>query len=224
MFNYWEPLHYLLEGTGFQTWEYSPEFAIRSYAYLLLHFPSVALAKHFLPWDKVGHRPTPSCANRPKRPSFFVLRLTFAFVSSLVETVFYRSVVKHLNARLGRYLFFSLLFSSAFYTSATSFLPSTFAMWGVMLATSFSLAPVDGGLARIVGATMGIAAASIVGWPFAALLGVPLVLEQLFMRGTEHVEKGTSAAWAARRARNFFVALLAGGSLLVSPSTTVRVH
>lgn len=97
-------------------------------------------------------------------------------------------------------------------------------MWGVMLATSFSLAPVDGGLARIVGATMGIAAASIVGWPFAALLGVPLVLEQLFMRGTEHVEKGTSAAWAARRARNFFVALLAGGSLLVSPSTTVRVH
>ena len=28
-FNYWEPLHYLLRGTGMQTWEYSPEFALR---------------------------------------------------------------------------------------------------------------------------------------------------------------------------------------------------
>lgn len=30
-------MHYLLYGKGFQTWEYSPQFAIRSYAYVLLH-------------------------------------------------------------------------------------------------------------------------------------------------------------------------------------------
>ncbi|KFM77071.1 Alpha-1,2-mannosyltransferase ALG9, partial [Stegodyphus mimosarum] len=36
-FNYWEPMHYLLYGEGFQTWEYSPLYAIRSYAYLWLH-------------------------------------------------------------------------------------------------------------------------------------------------------------------------------------------
>ena len=36
-FNYWEPLHYLLFGRGFQTWEYSPEFGLRTYAYVLLH-------------------------------------------------------------------------------------------------------------------------------------------------------------------------------------------
>lgn len=36
-FNYWEPLHYLLFGSGLQTWEYSPEFALRSYTYLLVH-------------------------------------------------------------------------------------------------------------------------------------------------------------------------------------------
>ncbi|KAG2470076.1 ALG9 mannosyltransferase, partial [Polypterus senegalus] len=29
--------HYLLYGKGFQTWEYSPAYAIRSYAYLWLH-------------------------------------------------------------------------------------------------------------------------------------------------------------------------------------------
>ncbi|KAG8141607.1 hypothetical protein E2320_007207, partial [Naja naja] len=31
-FNYWEPMHYLVYGKGFQTWEYSPVYAIRSYA------------------------------------------------------------------------------------------------------------------------------------------------------------------------------------------------
>jgi len=37
VFNYWEPLHYLVKGNGFQTWEYSPDYSIRSYAYLVLH-------------------------------------------------------------------------------------------------------------------------------------------------------------------------------------------
>ena len=33
-------MHFLMFGSGFQTWEYSPKYAIRSYAYLLLHtFP-----------------------------------------------------------------------------------------------------------------------------------------------------------------------------------------
>jgi hypothetical protein len=36
-FNYWDPLHYLLFGRGFQTWEYSPQFSLRTYAYVLLH-------------------------------------------------------------------------------------------------------------------------------------------------------------------------------------------
>ena len=36
-FNYWEPLHYLLYGKGLQTWEYSSEFALRSYTYLMIH-------------------------------------------------------------------------------------------------------------------------------------------------------------------------------------------
>ena len=29
VYNYWEPLHLLLYGSGFQTWEYSPIYAIR---------------------------------------------------------------------------------------------------------------------------------------------------------------------------------------------------
>ncbi|KAJ8972591.1 hypothetical protein NQ317_002317 [Molorchus minor] len=36
-FNYWEPMHYLVFGKGLQTWEYSPEYGLRSYLYLMVH-------------------------------------------------------------------------------------------------------------------------------------------------------------------------------------------
>src|SRR5436190_4496041 len=36
-FNYWEPTHYLQYGYGLQTWEYSPEYAIRSWLYIAIH-------------------------------------------------------------------------------------------------------------------------------------------------------------------------------------------
>ena len=174
-----------------------------------------------MPWDKVSlpriSIPLVWTLIRPsQRPAFFVLRLTFATVSSFVETIFYRSAVENLNPRLGRYLLFSLLFSAAMYSSATNFLPSTFAMWGVMMSASYSLRPVDGGLERIAGATFGIASASIVGWPFSALLGVPLVVEQLFVRGKEKVEKGKTALWAANRARKFAYAVVIGATVAVS--------
>ncbi|CAG00499.1 unnamed protein product, partial [Tetraodon nigroviridis] len=52
-FNYWEPMHYLLYGTGMQTWEYSPLYAIRSYAYLWLHALPACLHAHVLQTNKV---------------------------------------------------------------------------------------------------------------------------------------------------------------------------
>ena len=40
-------MHYVLFKKGFQTWEYSPQYAIRSYAYLWIHgFPLKII--HFL--------------------------------------------------------------------------------------------------------------------------------------------------------------------------------
>eukprot|EP00577_Skeletonema_sp_RCC1716_P028186 CAMPEP_0113413188 /NCGR_PEP_ID=MMETSP0013_2-20120614/23279_1 /TAXON_ID=2843 ORGANISM="Skeletonema costatum, Strain 1716" /NCGR_SAMPLE_ID=MMETSP0013_2 /ASSEMBLY_ACC=CAM_ASM_000158 /LENGTH=72 /DNA_ID=CAMNT_0000299819 /DNA_START=49 /DNA_END=264 /DNA_ORIENTATION=- /assembly_acc=CAM_ASM_000158 len=31
VFNYWEPLHFILYGSGMQTWEYAPQYALRTY-------------------------------------------------------------------------------------------------------------------------------------------------------------------------------------------------
>ena len=55
--------HYLIYGSGFQTWEYSPKYAIRSYAYLLPHSLPGLWQKYF--YGKVD-----------KVKSFFTARLT----------------------------------------------------------------------------------------------------------------------------------------------------
>ena len=35
VYNYYEPLHFVLYGYGLQTWEYATEYALRTYAYLM---------------------------------------------------------------------------------------------------------------------------------------------------------------------------------------------
>lgn len=53
-FNYWEPAHYLSHGYGLQTWEYSPDYAIRSWLYVALH-ALVGNVRRILPQStKVG--------------------------------------------------------------------------------------------------------------------------------------------------------------------------
>lgn len=53
VFNFWEPLHFLQRGYGFQTWEASPRFAIRSWAYILLHLPIAQLGDFISAGQKV---------------------------------------------------------------------------------------------------------------------------------------------------------------------------
>lgn len=53
VFNFFEPLHYLTFNNGFQTWELSPEHAIRSWTYILLHWPLAHLAPFALKIQKV---------------------------------------------------------------------------------------------------------------------------------------------------------------------------
>ncbi|GAA6002322.1 dolichyl-P-Man:Man(6)GlcNAc(2)-PP-dolichol alpha-1,2-mannosyltransferase [Rhodotorula paludigena] len=202
VFNYWEPLHYLVTGKGFQTWEYSPLYAIRSYFYLLVHSGPAALLR------AVGFP--------DKRVIFFGNRILLATFSSFVEATFYRACAVHLSSHVGRYVLWIQMSSAALYTASASFLPSTFAMYFVMLGAAASLSPVEGGWKRISFATLSFAIAGIVGWPFAVVLGVPLVLEQLFVRGTQQkVPAGQTALWASKRARNFGIALVLGASVVV---------
>ncbi|KAH8835520.1 glycosyltransferase family 22 protein [Flagelloscypha sp. PMI_526] len=87
VYNFWEPLHFLDRGTGFQTWETSPKYAIRSWAYILLHLlPARAAGLVFKGADK--------------RAAFFAVRIVYALASTLVEATFYRTVHERINERL----------------------------------------------------------------------------------------------------------------------------
>ena len=46
-------MHYLMFGKGFQTWEYSPKYAIRSYAYLWIHALPISLYNMLFSTNKV---------------------------------------------------------------------------------------------------------------------------------------------------------------------------
>ena len=53
VYNFWEPPHFLEQGYGFQTWEFSPKFALRSWAYILLHYLSPRVGQLLASGDKL---------------------------------------------------------------------------------------------------------------------------------------------------------------------------
>jgi len=57
VYNFWEPLHFFDRGSGFQTWEVAPQYAIRSWAYILLHFLPTRIVPILVGREKVPHLP-----------------------------------------------------------------------------------------------------------------------------------------------------------------------
>eukprot|EP01112_Ceratiomyxa_fruticulosa_P000981 TRINITY_DN1092_c0_g1_i4.p1 TRINITY_DN1092_c0_g1~~TRINITY_DN1092_c0_g1_i4.p1 ORF type:complete len:592 (-),score=89.77 TRINITY_DN1092_c0_g1_i4:127-1902(-) len=116
--NYWEPTHYLIYKHGFQTWEYSPIYALRSYLYILLHSTMGMIFSMFTE-DKVV--------------VFYWMRASLGIVCSICETFYYRSIVKAFGSTVGLFTLIFMLFSTGMFSSSTSFLPSTFTMYCFML-------------------------------------------------------------------------------------------
>ncbi|KAH9309168.1 hypothetical protein KI387_037079, partial [Taxus chinensis] len=161
VFNYWEPLHYLLYKSGFQTWEYSSEFALRSYLYIVLHALIAAPASW---WLHVG---------QGKVVLFYLVRLILGFTSAISETVLVVALSSKYGRRLAITTLFLLAFSSGCFIASTSFLPSTFSMNAITLASAALL------LDRPAISVSVAAAGVLLGWPFSILTTVPLVIYAL---------------------------------------------
>ncbi|MFH4974766.1 hypothetical protein AB6A40_001475 [Gnathostoma spinigerum] len=101
VYNYWEPLHLFLYGDGFQTWEYSPQYGIRSYLYILLHYgPAVPLKKLFMS-NKIG--------------VFITMRCLIGIFSALAELSLYTALCRRLGNGIGRlYISFTILSTGMF--------------------------------------------------------------------------------------------------------------
>ncbi|KAH7886077.1 glycosyltransferase family 22 protein [Phlebopus sp. FC_14] len=206
VFNFWEPLHYLNYGQGFQTWEVTPTFSIRSWAYILLHLPAARLAAQIF---------------LRKRPAFFAVRIFLAVVSTLCEAKLCRVVVEKINERVGRYLFFTLLFSAGMWNATAAFLPSSFAMYTTTLAFAFGLEPSSmKNTKKPLWTTLLFATGAIVGWPFALALSLPFVLEELFILGGDRVQGPTRRSWLATRWKRLICAGLVA-ALIFAPVVAI---
>ncbi|XP_075047014.1 alpha-1,2-mannosyltransferase ALG9 isoform X1 [Mixophyes fleayi] len=161
-FNYWEPTHYLVYGKGFQTWEYSPAYAIRSYAYLWLHALPAWFHANVLQTNKVL--------------VFYFIRCFLAFFSCICELYFYKAVCKRFGLHVGRLMLAFLVLSTGMFCSAAAYLPSSFCMYTTVIAMTGWY------MEKVSVAVLGVAAGAIWGWPFSAVLGIPIAFDLLFLK------------------------------------------
>ncbi|KAI9144181.1 Alg9-like mannosyltransferase family-domain-containing protein [Paraphysoderma sedebokerense] len=172
VYNYYEPLHYLVFGKGFQTWEYSPAFSIRSWSYIVLH-GLIATAGKFVLWlNGIAE-------GNGKVQLFYLIRMCFAGLSAYCEATFYRSVVSNVNPYIGRYVLLFLIFSPGMFHASISYLPSTFAMYMVMLGYAALLDDANTNFSSLQ-CLLFFAGAVIFGWPFAGVIVLPLIVAAIY--------------------------------------------
>ncbi|KAG4090051.1 hypothetical protein H8356DRAFT_1714793 [Neocallimastix lanati (nom. inval.)] len=171
-FNYWEPTHYLHYGYGLQTWEYSPKYSIRSWAYVGLH----TLISKIL-----------SIPAHNKYQLFFFIRGVFAFSSAYCETVLYEAIVEYINPYVAQFFIFGIIYSAGMSISSIAFLPSTFAMYTTMLAFAISLR--ESSKKRTFFVIFFYALGGLMGWPFSAVLVLPFVFEDVLVPSLKNGKK-----------------------------------
>ncbi|GAB4846564.1 mannosyltransferase [Ancistrocladus abbreviatus] len=159
VFNYWEPLHYIIYKSGFQTWEYSAQFALRSYFYILFHALVGLPASWFFGEDKVQ--------------VFYAVRLFLGFLSVIADACLVVALSRKYGKRLASYALALLCLSSGCFFASTSFLPSSFSMYAMSLASALFL--LEKPAMAIAVAATGV----IMGWPFSILAFLPVTLFSL---------------------------------------------
>ena len=164
VYNYWEPTHYLSHGYGLQTWEYSPEYAIRSWLYVSLHAIVGKIGSLFLS-SKTGE--------------FYFIRSVLALVCAACESKLFATIARALNPRIAIMFMMVMLSSPGIFQASVAYLPSSFAMYCNMLGISAFLdwrggSKTDAGI-------MWFGIGGLIGWPFATALVLPFLLQEVLM-------------------------------------------
>ena len=163
VFNFWEPAHFLDHGYGLQTWEYSPEYSIRSWLYVSLHATAAKIS---------------SWVVRGKSAEFYAVRFCLAFFCAACETRLYSSICRTLNPRIGLFFLMIVAFSPGMFHASASFLPSSFTMCTSMLGFA-SYLDWHRRPKQTAQSIMWFGLGAIVGWPFAGALIGPLLVEEV---------------------------------------------
>lgn len=163
VFNYWEPTHYLSHGYGLQTWEYSPEYAIRSWAYVGLHALSTLLAR------PVG----------TKVLEFYMLRVVLALMCSASEAKLFSVISKTLNPRVAVMFMIVSISCTGMFHASIAYLPSSFSMYTTMLGMAAFMN--WRGEIRTAEGIFWMGLGGVLGWPFAMAMVIPYMIEELII-------------------------------------------
>ena len=146
-----------------QTWEYSPEYSIRSYTFLLpfyiigLFLKNIFLDKTFI---------------------FYSIRICIGIFSLYCQYLFYGTIMYRVNRDIGQLLRLLIYTSSGIYFYSTCLLPSAICTNLFMLAISSYIRGKD--LNAIL---WGCIAVCCTGWPFVGVvfipMGVHMILRQI---------------------------------------------
>eukprot|EP00892_Ulva_mutabilis_P000272 jgi/Ulvmu1/10245/UM060_0046.1 len=158
VYNYWEPLHFLVNGTGMQTWEYSSRYALRPYLYLLVHWP---IAKAFSIMEAPG---------AASAVAFYAVRACLAAVSWMLEARLVRATQKQCSPTAAAFLAVLLAFSTGTFFASPALLPSTFSMYCMISATTGIL---NHNLPEVI---MAAVLGTVLGWSPAAVAFVPFAV------------------------------------------------
>lgn len=164
IYNYWEPTHYLNHHFGLQTWEYAPEFSVRSWLYIALHAVIGKLA---------------SFISSKKTFQFYAIRMVLAMACAFSETSLFAAISRTLNPRIGVMFMIAMISSPGMFHASVAFLPSSFSMYTAMLGTAAFMDWI--GVLKTAKGIMWFGMGAIIGWPFAAALIAPFILEDIYM-------------------------------------------
>ncbi len=162
VFNYWEPTHYLNHGFGFETWEYSPEYAIRSWLYILVHALPGKLASYFF---------------LKRRFEFYFIRGLLGCVCAGCETHLFCTIWRAINPRVAISFLIAMATAPGMFHASVAYLPSSFAIYTTMMGMAAFMDTEDG--LKTHKGIMWFGIGATVGWPFSAALVMPLLLEEL---------------------------------------------
>lgn len=113
-FNYWEPTHLLLYESGFQTWEYSPVYGLRSYLYVGIHavLGKIAMLLCYLLSNII--------ASNHKIHVFYMIRIMLGLFCAFCQTWFINGIFQRFGKRIAVFTFIFLIFSSGMFNAAAS--------------------------------------------------------------------------------------------------------
>ncbi|KAK6459475.1 Alg9-like mannosyltransferase family-domain-containing protein [Scheffersomyces xylosifermentans] len=199
-YNYWEPLNVLFRHFGKQTWEYSPEYAIRDYVYLFIYYtigyPIQFFSSNFegLPYSYSYYQ-------------FYAIRfIALNGFTSYAEIRLFQTINQRISAKVANWFLFFSSIAPGMSHAGVALLPSSFAMQCNCLGISNGVSAIVGErVDSYVYAILWFIAGGIIGWPFALALGLAFGLYTLL----------NISNWKNGKIVSIIIGCIAGSSIIV---------